>query len=98
VNSIKLQKNLVYYHLNISKEYDSEVINHPYLLEQKEIISVSAIIHDMCDKKYMSEENGINEMKLFMFLLKLFINLFEKLYPKGLPVGSSEPLLFATYF
>lgn len=63
--SHSLKHSMEVFHI-ANKIYDSEVINHPYLLEQKEIISVSAIIHDMCDKKYMSEENGINEMKLFM--------------------------------
>jgi HD superfamily phosphodiesterase len=63
--SHSLKHSMEVFHL-ANKIYDSEVIIHPYLLEQKEIISVSAIIHDMCDKKYMSEELGINEMKSFM--------------------------------
>ena len=46
--------------------YDSELVNHPYLKQQKEIISVSSIIHDMCDKKYMDESTGINNMNKFM--------------------------------
>jgi len=39
--------------------YDSEVINNPFLEEQKEIIFMAAIGHDMCDKKYMNEAEGI---------------------------------------
>ena len=41
------------------KIYDSEIILNPYLKEQKEIIYLSAIGHDMCDKKYMDEKEGI---------------------------------------
>ena len=63
--SHSLKHSMEVFHL-ANKIYDSEVIIHPYLLEQKEIISVSAIIHDMCDKKYMNEEFGITEMKSFM--------------------------------
>jgi hypothetical protein len=39
--------------------YESEVIKYPYLEQHKEIIYVSAIGHDMCDKKYMDEKEGI---------------------------------------
>lgn len=63
--SHSLKHSMEVFHL-ANKIYDSEVIIHPYLLEQKEIISVSAIIHDMCDKKYMNEEFGVTEMKSFI--------------------------------
>jgi hypothetical protein len=49
-----------------NKIYDSEVIVHPNLLKQRNIIAVSAIVHDMCDKKYMNEQEGIYEMKEYM--------------------------------
>lgn len=39
--------------------YDSEIINNPYLEKHKEIIYIAAIGHDMCDKKYMDEKEGI---------------------------------------
>jgi hypothetical protein len=39
--------------------YDSEVVKNPFLEEQKEVIFMAAIGHDMCDKKYMNEEEGI---------------------------------------
>lgn len=58
-----------------NKIFHSEIINHPYLIEQQEIIYVSSIIHDMCDKKYMNEEKGVSEMKEYM---KEYISL-EKL-------------------
>jgi hypothetical protein len=49
-----------------NKIYQSEIQNHPYLQEQKEIIFISSILHDMCDKKYMDEKKGIQEMCDFM--------------------------------
>ena len=38
--------------------FDMEVKNQPFLLEQKEIICMAAIGHDMCDKKYIDENKG----------------------------------------
>ena len=46
--------------------YQSEISHHPYLEQQKEIIFTSSILHDMCDKKYMDETNGIIEMRSFL--------------------------------
>jgi hypothetical protein len=48
---------------NANNIFKSESIHKPYLNEQKDIIYVSSIIHDMCDKKYMNELDGINEIK-----------------------------------
>lgn len=45
--------------------YNNEIINYPILEEQKDIIFISAIIHDMCDKKYMNEKKGIENIKLY---------------------------------
>jgi len=42
-----------------NKIYDSEVKKFPYLKTQKSVIYSAAIGHDMCDKKYMNESNGI---------------------------------------
>ena len=39
--------------------YNDEVIEHPILKEQEKIIYASAILHDMCDKKYMDERDGL---------------------------------------
>ena len=36
------------------------------MIEQREIISLSAIVHDMCDKKYMNETAGIINIKNYM--------------------------------
>lgn len=41
------------------KIYESELVQNSYLEEQKEIIYMTAIGHDMCDKKYMNETEGI---------------------------------------
>jgi hypothetical protein len=38
------------------KIYDSEVGNNPQLVEQKNIIIAAAILHDMCDRKYVPNE------------------------------------------
>lgn len=42
-----------------SKIYNNELKKYPQLEKQKEIIYISAIVHDMCDKKYMNEDEGI---------------------------------------
>ena len=42
--------------------YQSELKLHPYLEDQEKIIYSSAILHDMCDNKYMDVENGLNEI------------------------------------
>jgi hypothetical protein len=49
-----------------NKIYDCEVKNNLYLEKQKDIIQVSAIIHDMCDKKYMDEKVGVQNIKKHM--------------------------------
>ena len=46
-----------------NKIYNSEVKYNPYLKEQQKIIITSAILHDMCDKKYINEQVGINMIK-----------------------------------
>jgi HD superfamily phosphodiesterase len=40
--------------------------NYPYLEDQSKIIYVSAAIHDMCDKKYMNENEGIRKINEFL--------------------------------
>lgn len=49
-----------------NKIYESELPKNPSLEEQKNIIFTSAIIHDMCDKKYRDEKKGITEIKEFL--------------------------------
>ena len=46
--------------------YEAELIENPYLIEQKDIIILSAILHDTIDKKYVSEDVGIKEITAYM--------------------------------
>jgi hypothetical protein len=55
--------NVLYYANQI---YDSELLQKPYIRDQKRIILVSAALHDMCDKKYMNEKEGIKEIEYFL--------------------------------
>ena len=48
------------------KIYESELIKNSYLKEQREIIYMAAIGHDMCDKKYMNEKEGINRYQNYL--------------------------------
>lgn len=48
------------------KIYESEVPTSPYLKNHENIIYVSAIIHDMCDKKYVNQDQGIHEIEEFL--------------------------------
>jgi HD superfamily phosphodiesterase len=46
--------------------YNYELVKNPHLSKYEEIIYVSAIGHDMCDKKYMDEITGINNYKEYL--------------------------------
>lgn len=48
------------------KIYDSEITTNTFLSNQKNIIYMSAIGHDMCDKKYMDEKEGIEKYKVYL--------------------------------
>lgn len=48
------------------KIYESEVINNPTLENQQSIIFMAAIGHDMCDKKYMDEKEGIKKYQEYL--------------------------------
>lgn len=39
--------------------YEAEIYKKPIIKSHKNIIYISAAIHDMCDKKYMDESEGI---------------------------------------
>jgi HD superfamily phosphodiesterase len=43
--------------------YESELDANPYLKGQMRVIFASAILHDMCDKKYMDEADGLRDIK-----------------------------------
>lgn len=62
-HSIKHSMDVFYF---ANKIYDSELIKKPYLLEHKNIIDTSSIIHDMCDKKYMNEEEGLKRINEYL--------------------------------
>lgn len=46
--------------------YNSELPKNPELAAQERLIYVSAIIHDMCDKKYMNEKEGVAEIETYL--------------------------------
>jgi len=46
--------------------YENEVLVHPVLKNHEKIIYTSAVIHDMCDKKYVCEKEGIEEIQHFL--------------------------------
>jgi hypothetical protein len=48
------------------KIYESEIIKNPKLEQNQAIIYMAAIGHDMCDKKYMDEKEGINNYKSYL--------------------------------
>ena len=50
--------------------YQHEVKTHPALKPQKNVIFVSAMLHDMCDKKYVNETRGIDEIQRFLLQSK----------------------------
>ena len=54
----------VYFYAN--KIYNYELENNINLLNHKNIIDVSSILHDMCDKKYMDEKVGIEQIDNFI--------------------------------
>lgn len=43
--------------------YDSELNMFPELENQKNIIYTAAVLHDMCDKKYLNTDDGLNEIQ-----------------------------------
>ncbi len=49
-----------------NRGYREEVKIAPAIKEHERIIYVSAILHDMCDKKYVNEKEGIQEIEYFL--------------------------------
>ena len=60
-----LRHSMEVYHF-ANEIYKDELNKHPYLKDQKDIIMCSAILHDMCDKKYMNEHEGIQRMNHYL--------------------------------
>lgn len=50
--------------------YEQEVVKYPFLKEQEKIIYVSSVVHDMCDKKYMDQNKGIENINNYITSLK----------------------------
>lgn len=46
--------------------FEIEKHNYKDLQQQERIVYVSAIIHDMCDKKYMDEKEGLESIQNFL--------------------------------
>lgn len=47
---------------NVHEIYTNTMFKHPELKDQEAIIYTSAIIHDMCDKKYLNQTDGISQI------------------------------------
>jgi HD superfamily phosphodiesterase len=60
---------------------NSEIELNPILNSQKEIIYLAVILHDMADKKYMNEEEGIYQIRNFLknFVSDLSIDIICKI-------------------
>jgi len=52
--------------------YESEVIKIPELKEHEKVIYIAAIVHDMCDDKYMSTETGLDTIERFLSTIEDF--------------------------
>jgi HD superfamily phosphodiesterase len=46
--------------------YQEELLKRPIIAEHERIIYTAAIVHDMCDKKYLNEHEGIVEIESFL--------------------------------
>jgi HD superfamily phosphodiesterase len=55
--------NVLYYANEI---YESELPKKPFLEQHKKIIFTAAALHDMCDKKYMSETEGVSAIQSYL--------------------------------
>ena len=49
-----------------NKIYNAEKESFPVLKTQENILYASAVLHDMCDKKYMDEEKGVADIDVFL--------------------------------
>jgi HD superfamily phosphodiesterase len=62
--------------LNVLKHaqasYDIEVTKYLDLADLYDVIVVSALLHDMCDKKYMNQETGLTDIRAFIGTLGIY--------------------------
>ena len=49
------------------KIYSNELNNYPEIAQHKKVIYSSAILHDMCDKKYLVEKEGFVKIKNYFY-------------------------------
>jgi len=62
-HGISHSMDILHYASNI---YSNEVKKDHSLEKFEKVIYISAILHDMCDKKYMDEQEGIQRIELFL--------------------------------
>jgi hypothetical protein len=52
--------------LHANQNYELLLHDFPDLKNQKNVIITSSILHDMCDKKYLNEKDGLSEIEIFL--------------------------------
>ena len=52
--------------------YESEVVKIPELKEHEKVIYIAAIVHDMCDDKYMNTKLGLDTIEQFLSTIENF--------------------------
>lgn len=57
--------------MNSHNIFENEKNNYPQIKPMENIIYASAMLHDMCDKKYMDEKDGIRELDNVLYENKL---------------------------
>jgi len=50
----------------VDENYRSQLDMFPYLEKQTNVMYSAAILHDMCDKKYIIQDKGIKEIESFL--------------------------------
>ena len=53
--------------------YERQIYIYPQLKDYKNVIQISALLHDMCDKKYMDEKSGSTQF-IHIYTYSLFIH------------------------
>lgn len=71
--------------------YESEVRESPLLEEHRHIIFTAAILHDVCDKKYVSEKEGLAEIGEFLDNMDLMSS------PGAWTLPSQSNIYFSAY-
>ena len=81
--------------------YESEVIKIPELKEHEKVIYIAAIVHDMCDDKYINIETGLDCIVFFLSTNKVFklaeeelvhYRLFSKMAVNVVKIVNEAPL------